>query len=249
MGKPTNFSPEELNQYIELTKCDHNDPIRRVWAAFGQPGGGWEFTAVGTLGQVVNSQGTKPCDLLSNEYNWMLQPVLPYSVFVIVLRAILYFARNVGSFKAEPSVKEIEGLPCLVLKSMSSNRYDYTMSVAFKKGKDENNIWIKLWGAAWEDQEDSETRRLYTTEDLRYEGELLTKAETSHTLTCFYRNKSIDDLQQFPKWLVESLKSLQVRLDQCREPQLTLTRKLQPNDAKIELIDHLQSLPSSSSNI
>lgn len=189
------FSDSDLRAYIFHTRFEG---VRRVWAAFGQPGGGWEFTAVGTLGGRITYENLSPTGLLKEEFNRMVSPIL-YGILPVIRKTIIDFIRD-DLYKYDEKnikLKDID-LLCWAMYFPIGNR-EYTISLALKDG----GKGIKIWGVWWDDTKKEHSRCLSECISEEY-NEPIQKYMARKTILSFAGNEELAPNE----WLLSRLRTI-----------------------------------------
>lgn len=130
-------------------RCEHFPGVRRVWAAFGKPGGGWEFMASGDIGhpayRALEDGGHE------DEYYGTMPPTRHEAVVRDVMRGTaLYFVSTVFQIEKLDKIRillKIVGPSAVVIYSRPVHEsYELTISMSYNETKG-----IRIWGVSWRD--------------------------------------------------------------------------------------------------
>ena len=132
----------------ELVNRRHNEHfrgVRRMWAAFGMSGGGWEFTGSGNMG--------KPADYrmllgggFEEEYCGFVSPTAYKKVQVVRSTIWMFIQHLIEKEKERFYVKQVDDSPSWAIYFGTDTDVEFTVSVALK-----NTLGIRIWGVFWED--------------------------------------------------------------------------------------------------
>ena len=139
---------EPVNRRVNEHFCG----VRRVWAAFGKPGGGWEFTGSGDMGR-PNDYRTLPDGGFEEEYGFFVSPVV-YARIQVIRATIRAFIQELIKEKEFVYVKEFDDSPAWAIYFRTDSDMEFTVSVALK-----NPLGVRIWGVFWEDNDTRRTSR------------------------------------------------------------------------------------------